>query len=155
MTTMGRAIVSFLFLLIVAGVLAGIGAQVYQAGVVQGIVDAGRFPAGATVPIVGGYGHHGFDFLGILFPILFLFLIFGILRAAFSHGRGWDRRYGRGYGWGGGWDKGDGPDAPMSWREERDRRMADMHQRLHETDAGAGPGPATGSPGNPGGSATS
>lgn len=152
---MGRAIVSFLFLLIVAGVLAGIGAQVYQAGVVQGIVDAGRFPAGATVPVVGGYGNHGFDFLGILFPILFLFLIFGILRAAFSHGRGWDHRYGRGHGWGGGWDKGDGPDAgaAMSWREERERRMADMHRRLHDADAGTGS--ATGSPGTTGGSASS
>ena len=47
---MGRAIVGFLFGLIVVGVLVGIGVGIYQAGVAQGIVDAGRFPAGAPVP---------------------------------------------------------------------------------------------------------
>lgn len=85
---MFRAFLSILFALILVGVLAGVGTQVYQAGVAQGIVDAGRFPAGATVPVVGGY--QGFDFLGLLFPLLLLFLLFGIIRAAFSHERGWD-----------------------------------------------------------------
>ena len=141
---MGRAIVSFLFALLVVGLLAGLGAQVYQAGIAQGIIDAGRFPAGTTVPVVGGYGPHGFDFLGILFPILFLFLIFGLLRAAFSSRRGWGHGYGHGYGWGPGWDKGgmgEGPGSggPSAWREERDRRMAELHRRLHEADSGTDP----------------
>lgn len=142
---MGRAIVSFFFALLLVGVLAGLGAEAYQAGVAQGIVDAGRFPAGATVPVVGGYGgYHGFDFLGLLFPLLFLFLIFGLIRAAFSRGRGWGHGYGHGYGrghgWGPGWDKSEmGEDAPSSWREERERRMTELHRRLHETEPGAGP----------------
>lgn len=132
---MGRAIVSFLFALLLVGVLAGLGAEAYQAGVAQGIVDAGRFPAGATVPVVGGYGHTGFGFLGLVFPLLFLFLIFGVIRAAFSRGRGW----------GSGWDKGGMSEGgPTSWREDREQRMADMHRRMHEADGGTEP--ASGGP---------
>jgi hypothetical protein len=145
---MGRAIVTFILGLVFVGVLVGIGAEIYQSGVAQGVIDAGRFPAGAPVPVAGygGYGgSHGFNFLGLLFPILFLFLIFGLIRAAFSRGRGWGHSYGHGYGreygWGPGWDKGEGagdggPRGPEGWREERDRRMAELHRRLHEADGG-------------------
>jgi len=143
---MGRAIVSFFLSLVFVLVLAGIGVQVYQAGVAQGIVDAGRFPAGATVPVAGYAGYHGFDILGLIFPILFLFIIFGLLRAAFFGGRGWGHGHGtgRGHGWGPGWDNGEGG---SSWREERERRMADMHRRLHETERDPGPSGTSGSGG--------
>lgn len=144
---MGRAIVTFILSLIAVGVLVGIGAEIYQAGVTQGVIDAGRFPAGANVPVVGYGGSHGFNFLGLLFPLLFLFLIFGLIRAAFSRGRGWGHGYGRGYGWGPGWDKGDGEGGQSPWREERDRRMAELHRRLHESDGGADPA-SGGSPGS-------
>lgn len=153
---MGRAIVTFILSLIAVGVLVGIGAEIYQAGVTQGVIDAGRFPAAATVPVNGYGGYHGFNVLGLLFPLLFLFLIFGLIRAAFSRGRGWGHGYGhgygRGYGWGPGWEKGEGTgDAgPSSWREERDRRMAEMHRRLHESESGTDPAsddaPGSGSP---------
>ena len=113
---MGRAIVSFFLALLAVGVLAGLGAEAYQAGVAQGIVDAGRFPAGATVPVVGGYGgSHGFDFLGLLFPLLFLFLIFGLIRGVLARSRLGPRLrpwLGRGHGWGPGWDKERGGQAP-------------------------------------------
>jgi hypothetical protein len=149
---MGRAIVGFFLTLVAVGVLVGIGAEIYQAGVAQGIVDAGRFPAGAPVPATGYGGYHGFNVLSLFFPLLFLFLIFGLIRAAFSRGRGWGHGhgYGRGYGWGPGWDKGDGSgdDAPSSWRQERERRMAEMHRRLHETEAGAGPASGGSAPGS-------
>lgn len=142
---MGRAIVTFILSLIFVGVLVGIGAEIYQSGVAQGVIDAGRFPAGAPVPVAGyGYnGGHGFNFLGLLFPILFLFLIFGLIRAAFSRGRGWGHGYGHGYGWREG-PMADGPRGPEGWREERDRRMAEMHRRLHEADGGTDP--ASGAP---------
>lgn len=146
---MGRAIVSFLFSLLLLAVLVGIGAGIYQAGISQGIVDAGRFPAGAAVPVGGygwGFGFHGF--LGLLFPILFLLLLFGLLRAAFSRGRGWGRGYGHhGYGWGPGW-KGNGPPegGPDAWREERERRMAELHKRLHEEGDAASSGGGTPAP---------
>ena len=136
----GRGVLNFLLGLIVVGVLVGIGAGIYQAGITQGIIDAGRFPAGGNVPVAGYGPGHGFGFLGLLFPILFLFLVFGLLRAAFSRGRGW------GPGWGGhGWGPGYGPGAggpgsggPDAWREERDRRMSELHRRLHEMDADTG-----------------
>ena len=140
---MFRAFLSILFAFILVGALAGVGTQVYQAGVAQGIVDAGRFPAGATVPVVGGY--QGFDFLGLLFPLLLLFLLFGIIRAAFSGGRGWDHHGYRHGGWGRGWDADETREGgPGSWREQRERRMAELHRRLHESegiDGGSGAGP--------------
>ena len=155
----GRGIFGFFMTLLFVGVLIAIGAGIYQAGVAQGVIDAGRFPAGAPVPVAGYDGYHGggFGFLGLLFPLLFLFLIFGLVRAAFSRGRGWGHHgYGRGYGygpgWGGGWDKGEGPTGgPEAWREERDRRMSELHRRLHEQDGGSSGAPrGSGAPGEPG-----
>ena len=144
-----RGIVGFLFGLVAVGILVALGAGVYQAGVAQGIVDAGRFPAGAAVPVAGYGWHGGPGIFGILFGIFFLFLIFGLLRAAFSRGRGWGPGWGHGYG--PGWGRGPGGDTgPDAWREERDRGIADLHRRLHEeTDSGPGGGPV----GNAGGGA--
>jgi hypothetical protein len=142
----GRGIFGFFMTLLFVGVLIAIGAGIHEAGVAQGVIDAGRFPAGAAVPVAGyGIGYHGgFNFLGLLFPLLFLFLLFGLIRAAFSRGRGWGHHGdGRGYGYGPGWggrDMGEGPiGGPAEWREERDRRMSELHRRLHEEDAGPGP----------------
>jgi hypothetical protein len=144
----GRGIVSFLLGLIVVGVLVGVGVGIYQAGVGQGIIDAGRVPAGQPVPVGYGWGFHGFGFLGLLFPILFLFLIFGLIRAAFSRGRGWGPGWGHGAGWGPGYGPGAG--GPDGWREERERRMAELHRRLHEERGESDmPGPEPGSSGTP------
>lgn len=143
----GRGIVTFLFGLIVVGILVGVGVGIYQAGVTQGIVDAGRIPAEGVVPVAGygyGYGFHGFGFgfLGLLFPLLFLFLIFGLVRAAFGRGRGWGGGWGGRYGYGPGWGKGFGPGAggPEAWREERERQISDLHRRLHDEEAKGSPG---------------
>ena len=154
----GRAIVSFLFGLIVVGILVGVGVGIYQAGIAQGVVEAGRIPAGAVVPVAGyGYGwgfHGGFGFLGILFPILFLFLIFGLVRAAFGRGRqygpGWGGRgyWGRGYGPGFGGPGSPGGPGFDSWREERDRQISDLHRRLHEEESGKGSSSSEGSAGS-------
>ena len=146
-----RTIFSFLVGLVLVGVLVGAGVGIYQAGIAQGVIDAGRFPAGGPVPVQGyGYGHGwggpGFGFFGLLFGVFFLFLLFGLVRAAFSRGRGW----GPG-GWGGpGWGKGYGPGSggPEAWREERERRMANLRRRLHEEEAGGTAG--TGSTDSPG-----
>ena len=151
----GRAIVSFLVGLIVVGILVGVGVGIYQAGIAQGVVEAGRIPAGAVVPVAGyGYGwgfHGGFGFLGILFPILFLLLIFGLVRAAFGRGRhdgpGWGGRgsWGKGYGPGFGGPGGPGMDA---WREERDRQISDLHRRLHDEESAKGSSSSEGSAGS-------
>jgi hypothetical protein len=155
----GRGIFGFFMTLVFVGVLFAIGAGIYQAGVAQGVIDAGRFPAGAAVPVGGYVGYHGgfgFGFLGLLFPLLFLFLIFGLIRAAFSRGRGWGNHgYGRGYGYGprsgGGPERREGRNGgPEGWREERDRQMAELHRRLHEQDGGSGGTPGTaGGPADP------
>ena len=44
----GRAIVSFLFGLIVVGIFVGLGVGIYQAGVAQGVVDAGASRPGQS-----------------------------------------------------------------------------------------------------------
>ena len=142
---MVRGFLGFLATLVVVGLLVAVGAGIYQAGVAQGVIDAGRFPAGATVPIAGygyGYGWHGPNLFGLLFGLLFLFILFGIIRAAFFGGRG-GRGWGHhGYGYGRGpWGRDFGPgDGPEGWRAERESRIADWHRRLHEEQAGASPG---------------
>ena len=136
-----RGIFSFLLGLVVVGILVGLGVGVYQAGIAQGIVDAGRFPAAAAVPVAGYGWHGGPGIFGILFGIFFLFLIFGLLRAAFSRGRGYGPGWGHGYGYGPGWSRGPGGDTGSNpWTEERDRRIADLHRRLHEEGDGGTPG---------------
>jgi len=148
----GRAIVSFLVGLIVVGILVGVGVGIYNAGIAQGVLEAGRIPAGAVVPVAGygygyGWGFHGFGFLGLLFPLLFLFLIFGLVRAAFGRGRHWGPGWGgRGY-WGKGYGPGfggpGGPGGMDAWREERERQISDLHRRLHEEESRGGTSAST------------
>jgi hypothetical protein len=86
-----------LLLLVVAGAV-GIGGYAYNLGVAQGVADSGKIvapPAGA-VPFVYGapwmfYRPWGFGFgaLGCLFPLLFFFLFFALVRGVFWGGRGW------------------------------------------------------------------
>ena len=130
-----RAIAGLFFTLLFVAVLIGIGGGIYQAGLAQGIIEAGRVPAGAAVGMAGygfGWGFHPFGFLGLLFPLFFLFLLIGLIRAAFGfggRGRGWSHRH-------------DGGSGDGTWHEERDRRMADMHRRLHEEEAARGSTPS-------------
>jgi hypothetical protein len=124
--TFGRVLAVTLVVL----VLAGIGIGVYNAGVSQGIVEAARAAqaaggdAAVVIPPYAGYGYGwgwhggGFGFFGILFGIVFLFLLFGLIRAAF----GWGRWNGGGPG---GWGGGGG----------REERIAELHRELHKRDA--------------------
>lgn len=137
-----RAIAGLFFTILFVGILFAIGNGIYSAGVAQGIVDAGRVPAGAAVGVAGygyGYGFHGFGFFDLLVPLFFLFILFGIIRAIFGfggRGRGWSHHHGGEWR---GWDGGSG-----SWREEREQRMAELHRRLHQEEAaGSGPAPSS------------
>jgi hypothetical protein len=124
--TFGRA----LAVILVVVVLAGIGIGIYNAGVSQGIAEAARAaqaagsdPAVVIPPYAGPYGHGwgwngGFGFFGILFGIFFLFLLFGLIRAAF----GWGRWNGGGRG-------------PGGWGGGREERIAEYHRELHKRDA--------------------
>jgi hypothetical protein len=108
-----------------------IGLVGYQIGVGQAI--ATQLPAGAAPVAYYGYPYHfGFGFLGFLFPLFFLFLLFGLMRAAFGGGRGWNKGGPGHYSGMGGWGSG---------RE----RIEQIHRELHgEKPTSGGPsGPAT------------
>jgi hypothetical protein len=143
----GRTILNLVLGALIVLVLAGIGIGIYNAGVSQGIAQAATLPEGTTVvaPVAYGYGYghpgfFGFGFLWILFPIFFIFLLFGLARAAFGGGRRW----------GGGWGPGGyGPNGPNGWHEERERRMAEYHQRLHDQQGGSDTGGDAGRSGPP------
>src|SRR2546426_10411087 len=81
-----RGIGIVLTLLIAA--IVGVGA--YQLGVSQGLATTGT----AVAPAVY---YHPFFFggFGFLFPLLFIFLVFALIRASFG---GWGRRYVGGWG---------------------------------------------------------
>jgi hypothetical protein len=120
-----RGIVAILVTLAIAGIV-GVGA--YELGVQQGLVTTGT----AVAPAV--YYYHPFffgGFLGFLFPLFFLFLIFGLVRAAF--GGGWGRRYG---GWGG-----------HGYYASPRERFEELHRELHgekPKDSGQSGTPPTG-----------
>jgi hypothetical protein len=140
----GRTILNLALGAVVVLVLAGIGIGIYNAGVSQGIAQAGTLPEGSTVVAPVGYGYgwghpgfFGFGFLWILFPIFFFLLLFGLARAAFGGGRRW-----------GGPGRGPGGYGPNGWHEERERRMAEYHRRLHDEEAGRSADPGRPNPPN-------
>ncbi len=110
-----RILIGVLLVLVLAVTAVSAGMFAYRAGVMQGMVTSGQaitVPDGGRGPemfvhpgpMMMGRGHWGFGggfgFLGCLFPLLGLFLLFGLLRLAFGHRHwGWRGGYGR---WGGG-----------------------------------------------------
>jgi hypothetical protein len=117
----------FLAVIVLALVVGFVG---YQIGIEQNVGVAVP-AAGAPVAYYGYPYHFGFGFLGFLFPLFFLFLIFGLLRAAMWGGRGWgSHRYGYGSGkWGGPWAS-----------DEARSRIEELHKELHgEKPASGGP----------------
>ena len=85
---MNRRVLIGVALALVAIAIAGtIGAVSYQAGVAHGLAESGTvLPPEGGVPHAAHwpyrpFWHHGpFGFFGIIFPLLFLFLLFGLLR---------------------------------------------------------------------------
>ena len=131
----------FIGLLIVAAVVVGggfIANTAYQAGLSTAITTAAaNAPDGTVVTPVApgpygypyGYGYgpgwgwgHGFSIFGFLGTLLVIFIIVGLLRAAFWRGRGWG-----GGGWGPGYGKWGGPGR---WGEHGEH---DPRSRFHQT----------------------
>jgi hypothetical protein len=124
----GRIVLRVLFALVLMAGAVGIGVYVYNAGVAQGLAASGKIvvPEGGVVP----YPYYppfyrpwgfGFGILGLVFPLLFVFLILGLLRGILF--RGW---HGSRWGWGGPhgeWPKGVPP------------MMEEWHRKLHEAQA--------------------
>jgi hypothetical protein len=130
----GRTIFRLVVALGLVVAIGAAGAWAYQAGLAAGIAHGGGT---LTDPRVG-YGWHpfgiGFGFFGFLGTILFLFLVFGLVRALVWGGRG------PGWRGPGGWDA-DHDRAGWSSREER---FEHWHRRLHETERGQSDQPPTG-----------
>ena len=82
----GNALVRALVALALIGVVVLIGVNVYDAGVAQGIADAGRtaVSSGQPVPVVyypgPHWGYGGFGLFWPIFWILGLFLLIGLFR---------------------------------------------------------------------------
>ena len=94
---------------LVIAAIVGVGA--YQLGVAQGLATTGTAVAPALY-----YNPFFFGGFGFLFPLLFIFLIFALIRGAIGRGRGW--------GYGGGWG---GPGYYQNPRE----RIEELHRELH------------------------
>lgn len=92
-----------------------VGLVGYQIGITQNI--AVQVPAGTAVAPAYWYGPHmwgfGFGFLGFLVPLFFLFLFFGLMRAAFG-----GRHHHGGYGM-------------RAWSDERRAYVEQLHRELH------------------------
>ena len=137
-----------LAVLLVVGLLAGIGISVYNAGVDQGLAQNVTTTASGAPAVVYGYpgyyGHwgFGFGFFGIFFWILGIFLIFGLLRAAFGWGR-WGRGRWGGYGHGG-YGYGPGGFKPGHHDDPRRGMLDEWHREAH----GSGESAPSGSPGS-------
>jgi hypothetical protein len=120
---MNRRFAAGIALVLIALVVsAAIGTTAYRAGVVRGLADAGRLPTPdpgtAVVPPYGHYGpfwYHGpwgFAPSGFLLPLLFIGLMFVLLRGLF-----WGRRCG-GHGY---------------WSTDIPPRFEEWHRRAHES----------------------
>jgi hypothetical protein len=126
----GRTIARILLAVVLIGAAIGIGVTAYNAGVTAGLVQSGHavvmadgyaVAPGAYVGYGWGFGH-GFGFFGFLGGLLFLFLLIGLIRAAFGGPRrGWGGPGGPGpRGWGGDWH-----------RDAWEQRVKETHDALH------------------------
>ena len=136
-----RFVARFLLALAVVGFLALTGTAIYQAGFAQGLAADGTVAA-APYPYYGWHpGGFGFGIFGFLGLLLFLFLLFGLARAAFGGGPRWGGP-GYGRGWGGPGEAG----RPHPWEDRARGAFDEWHRRAHEgesDDGGTGRTPPT------------
>jgi hypothetical protein len=126
---MNGRVLAVVLVLVALLTVAVAGTGIYRAGVARGLAESGRIapppPGTAPYPYYAPYWHpgpFGFGFFGLLFPLLFLFLAFALLRGLF-----WGRRWPGPHSWRG------GPVPPM---------FEEWHRRVHESAGGPGQGGA-------------
>lgn len=140
---MGRLIAAIALIAVLAVGGGLIATAAYQAGLSTAVTTAAA-SGGAIAPVVlppyaygYGYGPHpfGFGFFGFLGTLLFLFIVFGLIRAIFGRGRP-GRHGGRHEAWGG-----RGP-----WADRAHETFEDWHRRAHDpsdTSSATPTGPST------------
>lgn len=129
----------FLAFLLAVVIAVGIGAALYNAGVTAGLAEAAQQTATSGEPAAaphawgwgGPYWHgpfgFGFGIFGLLFWILGIFLVVGLIRAAFGWGR-----------WRGPGGPGPGPGSGPGWGDRHDR-AEEWHRALHRRESGDEP----------------
>jgi len=134
-----RVIVGILLVLALAVGGVALARSSYQAGLARGVAESGQVgapgqagppgqgePGPRPYPYYGpyyGHGPWGFGFVGFLFPLLFIFLIFALLRGLFW--RGWHG----------------GPPGPQGyWGKGVPPTFEEWHRRAHESKGGSPPG---------------
>ena len=146
-----RRIIPAILLIALLAIGGGLIANsAYQAGLSTAVTTAASGGATVVVPAYGygyGYGWHpfgfGFGFFGFLGTLLFIFLIFGLLRAIFFRG-GPGRRGGWGPGWGGGpgglnTGNHDHDRARNFWESRFGESFDEWHRKAHETGSSTEP----------------
>jgi hypothetical protein len=118
---MNRRIAMAVALLLIALVAVTVtGTMAYRAGVARGLADSGQLaapaPGSAPYPYYGPFWHHGPFWWGpfhFVFPLLFLVLVFALVRGIFWGGACMGRRR---FGW-----------------TDMDRTFEEWHRRAHES----------------------
>lgn len=128
----GRGIFRLFAALLAVAIAVGIGAAVYNAGITAGLNEAAQSAVSGTPVTVAPYaygpywhGPWGFGFFGIFFGIFGLFLVLGLIRAAF----GWGRWGGRDHGGSWGTRAGGRHEMVEAWHRELHRRESDGGER--------------------------
>lgn len=144
---MQRAFATILLIAVLAIGGGLIATAAYQAGVSQAVVTATADGTTLVAPVTGygwGYGHgwgygwhpfgFGFGLFGFLGTLLFLFLVFALIRAIFFRaGPGRHGAWGPGWGWGGGPGGPGDPEARRRFFESRfGEGFEDWHRRAHD-----------------------
>jgi hypothetical protein len=126
-----RVIFSIVLIVLVLGGAAVLGWMAYNAGLAQGVAQnnvavAPQASGSAAIPVypfrpwAGPWYGFGFGPLACLFPLLFVFLVFALIRSVFWMGMGGHRF--------GGW----GPRGPLGDRQQGFREMAEeWHRQAH------------------------
>ena len=153
---MSRAIAAILLIAVLAIGGGIVATTAYQAGLNTAVTTAVADGAAVVAPVAApgygygyGYGWHpggfGFGFFGFLGTLLFLFIVFGLIRAVFFHGgrgRGWGPGGPGGPGGSGGWGPGRG-----WWEGRAHEGFEEWHRRSHDSgSAGEPPASTTSKP---------
>jgi hypothetical protein len=132
---MGRTLAAVLLIALLAIGGGLIATTAYQAGLNTAVTTTVANGATVVAPVAGygwGYGWHpfgfGFGIFGFLGTLIFILLVFALLRAIFWGGR---RGWGPG-GWGPGHHGYDPRSGPNPWFDRFGPSFEEWHRRAHE-----------------------